>query len=128
MIKVFNASNKELPVATDEECVARRNVLVHIGIIKPNKDFDADNWKRQRLVGRGVIQPNLISTRPMNFPSSKGEGKYKVRPIKTEAGYERRKQAYFIALQEILRGRRELNLIFNEWDTKKWGVWQDWYF
>lgn len=142
-IKSFNTDvNDELPVATDEECAARRNALIYVGIIKPDKDFPIKKGKpavistkassdrrRQELIERGIIDPNPVSMFYESVHTShKEEGQYKVRPIKSEKEYEVRKRAYFRLIQEILISRRELNILFNQWDDEKMGSWPSWYF
>ena len=147
MSKVLNINDvhDELPVATDEECAARRNALIYVGMIKPAKDpelfvkkgnpvalstKEASARKRQELIDRGIITPDPVpvSSGLVRPPRGKEEGQYKPRPIKSDAEYEKRKQAYFRLMQEMLISRRELRLVFNQWDEAKMGPWPNWYF
>jgi hypothetical protein len=148
MSKVLNANDvhDELPVATDEECVARRSALIYVGMVRPAKSSElfvrkgspvalstkeASNRKRQELIKRGIIvpSPTPLSHSRVSRPSRvKEEGAYRAKPIKNDAEYERRKEIYFHIMQEMLISRRELNLVFNQWDDEKMGPWLSWYY
>jgi hypothetical protein len=148
MSRVLNANDihDDLPIATDEECIARRNALIYVGIIKPAKSSElfvkkgnpitistkeASSRKRQELIKKGIIVPNptLDSCSCVSRPSrAKEEGMYKARPIKSNMEYKKRKEIYFYIMQEMLISRRELKLVFNQWDDEKMGPWLSWYY
>lgn len=140
-----NNNNSELPVATEEECTARRNALIYVGMVRPAENLklfikngdavalstkEASARKRKELIGRGVIIPEPVMTiRPkMRTRQVKEEGLYRVKPIRNDGDYERRKDAYFHMMQEMLISRRELDLVFNQWEESKMGSWPSWYY
>jgi hypothetical protein len=84
--------NKELPIATDEECIEIRKNFIKNGIIVPLK------------------QPY----RKINASQIPEEGMYKRRPIRNNREYMLRKKAYFEMLQSLLKARKELKLEFQE--------------
>lgn len=97
----------ELNIATDKECVARRNALIYNRIIKPGKYIG----ERNRLIEKGLINPNLCEVEQNKYIVNSEEGEYKSRPIGSNEEYEKRKLIYFRILQEVLQSRRDLKLI-----------------
>ena len=114
-------------MATERECADRRRLLVAGEIIKPAEKSEIvfrknaipvvstrkiRSIERRRLIENGVIDPSYCELLPeKRQPSSREEGEYKSRPIRSIGEFERRKRAYFRVMQEILRSREELNLI-----------------
>ena len=111
---------KELDIATDEECVERRNELIRAGIIKPN----SKNSLRKNLINKGIIEPNpsypLFKSNKTECPD---EGEYSVKPIENEEEYNRKKDMYLWMVHDILRTRKKLKLIFKVNNNES-----DWYF
>jgi hypothetical protein len=115
-IKMKDISN--LPIATDGECKERRNCFIENGIIKPAQTKLSLDIKKQRKIERkqlkdaGIIESGFCKV-PRNKvrPIPQEEGEYVVKPITNDIEYNKRKQQYFRALQEILHSRRDLKLI-----------------
>lgn len=123
--------NSENRLATNKECIYRRNFLINAGIITPG-NIDKDR-RREDLIKCGLIQPlffkdgsikycDLPPNRNYLFYSSEGE--YKSKPIISDNDYYRRRQVYFRMIQEVLHSRISLNLILG----KKKNSDPDWYF
>ncbi|MGW8177890.1 MAG: hypothetical protein ACWGQW_03735 [bacterium] len=116
-------STNPTQMATDAECAARRRQLIKAGVLKENtsklidregepyvstKEYAAQ--LRKDLERQGLVSSEYFDV--PSLPTRKGseEGEYKVRPIRTEAQYQRRRLLYLRMLQEILVARRELKL------------------
>jgi hypothetical protein len=128
------------PLATDEECRARRSILIAMGVIRPAPKSDLIEKKdgtvilstrrdgrvrRKLLVDQGIIDPTLCELIPdESFYKGKEEGEFKSRPIQSKEGYDRRKQAYFRVMQEILRSRKDLRLVLGKKNDDD----PEWYF
>jgi hypothetical protein len=139
-MKVLNVKRNELQFATNQECAERREYLIKTGVIKPagkndvifkrNSDPIVNTIKtsrkmRQKLIDNGIISTDLCKVEPARDCGVVNEqGDYKVRPIKSEDEYERRKNMYFRIMQEILHSRRDLKLIL----ISKRDSDPDWYF
>jgi len=59
MIQVLNdlPLETDLPLATDEECIERREYLIKHGIIIPPNG--TEKTKRQELIDSGIISPKI---------------------------------------------------------------------
>jgi hypothetical protein len=99
---------QNLPFATDEECVELRQRLICIGKIIPN----VEEVSTVTQYTKEDFTP-IPSTRRRNIADIPEEGTYKLRKIKSDEEYERRKRNYFIMLQSVLRSREELHLEFS---------------
>lgn len=115
--------NNPIPMATDNECSARRQKLIDAGVITENNsqliDRDGEPYVSTKgyasQLRKDLERQGLVSSEYLDIPSlptKKGseEGEYKVRPIRTQAQYARRRLLYLRMLQEILVSRRELKL------------------
>lgn len=116
--------SKNIPLANDEECAARRQKLIEAGIITENnsnlvdrsgesyvstKSYAAD--LRKSLEKQGLVSSDYFEIPPLSRRAGGAEeGEYKARPIRNDGQYARRRLLYFRMLQEILVSRRELNL------------------
>lgn len=146
MTKMINSKRgeKELPFATDEECLEMRNRLVAKGHIVPgNMEQEQEQGhggmvrtavSRKQLVECNLLKPIERSMRgelsfcetipnPEPYRGSE-EGEYSCRQIRSYNEYLRRRQAYFRMLQEVLHSRRELRLVLGQ----KRSTDPDWYF
>ena len=141
-MKVINTVDKQedKPIATDEECQVRRNILISSGVVVPAHKSDLITKKdgsvilstrksglarRKELIEKGLIDENLCQLLPNNVPyQPKEEGEYRCKSIRSEEEYDRRKRAYFRAMQEILHSRKELKLILGKKDDND----PEWYF
>lgn len=112
-----------IPMATDEECAARRQKLIDAGILKENTSKIIErsgepylttktyaSRLRKDLERQGLVSSDYYDVPSLSKRKGSEEGDYKVRPIRSQAQYERRRLLYFRMLQEILISRRELNL------------------
>lgn len=144
MVKVINAKkvkSADLPLATDQECIERRKLLIRSGVIAPaNKDsivfrknsspvvntLESSRTMRKKLIGAGIISTELCYVEPgeRRCGGSNDQGEYSPRQITSDEEYERRKQIYFRMMQEILRSRRDLKLILGPKKDDD----PDWYF
>jgi len=104
------------PYASDEECLEMRNQLIGAGKIVP-KQPDSGEAGRESAESADVGTPH--SRRRINVNDIPEEGTYEVRPITSDAEYERRKRNYFIMLQSVLRAREELKLEFDDQPPKR---------
>jgi len=129
MVKTLNSEEvkNNLKLASDRECAERRRALIAGGVVKPAERSEiifrknavpvvstrrARNAERQKLIEEGIIDPNYCRLLPQKRrPSLAEEGEYKAKPITSDEEYERRKRAYFRIMQEVLRSRKELNLV-----------------
>lgn len=129
MVKVLNSeeAKSKLKLATEQECMDRRRALVAGGIIKPAEKSEivfrknavpvvstrrTRGMERRKLIEEGIIDPNYYELIPgPKHTSSSESGEYKSRPINSIEEYNRRRNAYLRVMQEILRSRKELNLI-----------------
>lgn len=101
---------QNLPFATDEECEQFRARLIRAGkIIPARRAFTATAAKTPIMDGNSLPPPKR-----RNAADIPEEGVYKVRRIKSDEEYERRKHNYLIMLQSILKSRIELGLEFGE--------------
>jgi len=110
-----------MELATEQECIERRNEFINAGIIKPGTHTPQET--REFLIANGTIKPVTRVDGKMiycDLPPQKKysnlnteEGEYKVLPINTDEDYNRRKQVYFRMLQEVVTSRQELGLIIN---------------
>jgi hypothetical protein len=142
MTKMINSKRgeKDLPYATDEECLEMRNRLVAKDHIVPGDMEYGRGGKvrttalRKQLVAHGFLNPverlpggvpSFCETIPNSEPyRGSEEGEYSCRQIGSSDEYLRRRQAYFRMLQEILHSRRELRLVLGQ----KKSTDPDWYF
>lgn len=112
-----------IPMATDAECAARRQNLIRAGVLKENASQLVDRegepyvstkryaaQLRQDLERQGLVSGDYINVPKLPIRRGSEEGEYKVRPIRGEAQYNRRRTIYLRMLQEILVTRRELKL------------------
>jgi len=143
MTRVINTKNTkpdDLQLATDQECVERRRLLINAGIINPSHKDSVIAKKnsapvintiqygknlRQFLIKSGIINVDLCYIEPSKHKcSANDQGEYKTKVIDTDEEYNRRKQIYFKVMQEMLCARRDLKLILG---PKKEDD-PDWYF
>lgn len=117
-------NNENMQVATDEECVARRQKLLKAGVITNNNEELIDrggeqflstmNYSselRKSLEKSGLVSSEYVSVpRMAHYTGHSEEGEYKSKPIRSRVQYERKLSLYFRMLQEILVARRELKL------------------
>lgn len=94
---------QNLPFATDEECKQLRQKLILAGKIVPAK----------RVAERTTKEHHVPAPKRRNAYEIPEEGIYRVRRIRNDEEYEKRKNNYFIMLQSILRSRIELDLEFD---------------
>jgi len=136
----MNTKRNDEPFATDEECKARRSVLIAMGVIKPATKSDLIEKKdgtiilstrkesragRKQLIDQGIIDPTFCELIPdKSFHKGKEEGEFKSRPIKSKEEYDKRKQAYFRIMQEILKSRKDLRLVLGKKNDND----PEWYF
>jgi len=133
------------PIATDRECKVRRGLLISLGVITPCKqpvvkkgfattistEKSARNLRKD-LINRGFISPMVNADNSTSFCEvarshshvPHEEGEYRSRPIQSDEEYDRRRQAYFRMIQEILYSRKKLKLVIG----KKRDTDPDWYF
>ncbi len=120
--------------ATDQETAERRQFLIDNGIISLSSGANESKWRKE-LIKRGTIEPierlpcgeiTYVKLSPSQKIKSinKEEGEYKIKPIVSEEDYNRKKNAYFRSLQELLFSRRDLNLIVGKKNDND----PDWYF
>lgn len=99
------------PYASDEECLEMRNQLIGAGRIVPKQP---DSGEAERKSAENADAGAMPARRRINVNDIPEEGTYEVRPIMSDAEYERRKRNYFIMLQSVLRAREELKLEFED--------------
>lgn len=120
--------------ATEQETAERRQFLIDNNIISLSSGANESKWRKE-LVKSGTIEPierlpcgeitYVKLSPPQKIKSiNKEEGEYKIKPIVSEADYDRKKNAYFRSLQELLFSRRDLNLIVGKKNDND----PDWYF
>lgn len=109
-------TTQNLPFATDEECAELRQRLVRAGKIVPAKP---DGGGQAKPAPRGEEFVPFSPAKRRNANDIPEEGVYKVRRIRSDEEYERRKRSYFIMLQSVLRTREELHLEFGERDEEE---------
>jgi hypothetical protein len=127
-------NTENLQEATEQEAAERRQFLIDNGTITLTPNQNNQQW-RNELVKSGTIKPieRLPNGRITYVPlapsrriksTNREEGEYTVKPILSDADYERRKKAYFRSLQELLFSRRDLNLIVGKKNDND----PEWYF
>ena len=100
--------------ASDDECREMRGLLIEAGRVVPKS---ADAAKSGSAPSLDIEMFQVRKT--INVADIPEEGTYTVRPIKSDAEYERRKRNYLVMLQSILRAREELKLEFEDQSPRK---------
>jgi len=132
-------SNEELPLATEEECKERREMLISGGVVKPagkteltkrdgNNILSTKKYSksyRQKLIDNGLIITSFeyIPISRNNYIPSE-EGVYNPKPIRTDEEYNNRKNNYLWMTSNMLKTRRDLKLILGKRSDND----PDWYF
>ena len=90
--------------ATDEECQELRNQLIKSGRIRP-----AAGDAVSAPAPTDVLLPKVQRPKRTNASEIPEEGSYDVRPIRTQAEYDRRRLTYLYMLQSVLRTREQMS-------------------
>lgn len=93
--------------ATDEECKERRNLLIDAGVITPQKGTVKRRFSEDFI-------PAEKEKRIISEATAVEEGVYRKHRVTNERNYQRRVANYFYMLQNVLRDRKRLNLVFEK--------------